>query len=306
MKKIFFLITSICFTCDLWASNSVVDEKHVEQIYLQNVYVIDHLENLARVVKKRPKMIGGNLDDVDVSLLVLKQNSLNYLFEQSINVNSDRLYRPFENKLTLNSRGLLQQNNVMLKMLPELFQRYQLEFPNQFSKDTTVGWLSPNISYALLYKQLLRIESIINGLSNSIKPIGVYEIMHSIHEVLASQCLSYADIKSVSLVMGKRPKDVYAHLYEYIDLLSQYTDVVKPARGAIHVLPQDVFDTAIIALSYSRSLVTGKNKAIMRAKTEEGYVYLKEGKPGAITPSHVYQAVSENIRLLECMTHARR
>ena len=104
--------------------------------------------------------------------------------------------------------------------------------------------------------------------------------------------------------MGKRPKDVYSRLSEYIEVLSKHTQFAIPERGPVHVLPKDVFDIAIIAMVYSRKLHFNDSTSLKINVDSTIDSSPLSKKPDFITPSHVYQAVVKNIQILECMTHA--
>ncbi|MEE9492654.1 MAG: hypothetical protein V3W04_04665, partial [Gammaproteobacteria bacterium] len=84
----------------------------------------------------------------------------------------------------------------------------------------------------------------------------------------------------------------------------QHANFVQPERGPIHILPHDVFDIALVALVYSRELIDDKG-FITDSDLDKMDDFLRSSKqPDIVTPSHVFQAVDENIKLLGCLSHA--
>ncbi len=318
MKKTFILflsisfIASICVNSNLYASNNtntpssskVHNIKLINQVYLQNKYVIDQLEMLTRSVKRQPHNIVTSLQQVSSSLLVIKLNSLNYLIKKQTQENQDFLYLPLQQKLILTEQGLFQQSQKMLQILPSLFKEYKQPQPAPFSQKTTLGWFTPEVTKLRLYQQLLEIESFIYGLENVFKSKRVYEVMQSIHTMLTTHCSHRQQLKRTPLVMGKRPRDVYLHLFNYLDVLSQFTTFAPLTYEPIHIFPHDVHDVAIVAFAYSRALSSNEEYKTIRRENNDVEFISKLEQSTIITPSHVYQAVSQNIALLECMKHA--
>ena len=311
MKKILLQFAISYFGCNLLVSNVLASNKidnlennNLEQVYLQNEYVIDQLEILSREKKKIPHRIGAELEDVDMPLLVIKLNSLNFLMIREAYPEMVLIYKPYNKKFELTKAGLLQQSQDMLQLLPQLFEGYQQTLPIGFNTDATLSWFAPRINNRSLHKQFLRIESLLYGLKNIITPKDVYEIVRSTRDMLVSHCISQNKTLSTPLVMGKRPKDVYFHIYKYLDSLSQYAKFVQPERGPIHILPHDVFDIVLIALVYSRELIEDEVLMTVSDLDEMDDFFRSSKQPNIITPSHVFQAVDENIKLLGCLSHA--
>ena len=311
MKKLLLQLAISYFGCNLLVSNvsasninDNLKNNNLEQVYLQNGYIIDQLELLSRANKKVPHRIGAELEDVDMPLLVIKLNSLNFLMTREAYPEMVLIYKPYNKKLKLTEDGLLQQSQDMLQLLPQLFEGYQQTSPIGFNTDATLSWFVPKINNRSLHKQFLRIESLLYGLKNIITPKDVYEIVRSTRDMLVSHCISQNKTLSTPLVMGKRPKDVYFHIYKYLDSLSQYAKFVQPERGPIHILPHDVFDIVLIALVYSRELIEDKVLITVSDLDEMDGFFRSSRQPDIITPSHVFQAVDENIKLLGCLSHA--
>ncbi len=311
MKKILLQLAISCFGCNLLVSNVLasnesdnIENNNLEQVYLQNEYIIDQLELLSRANKKVPHRIGAELENVDMPLLVIKLNSLNFLMKRKAYPDMLLTYKPYDKKIELTSEGLLQQSQEMLQYLPQIFDGYQQTSPIGYKKGSTLSWFAPKINNSNLHKQFLRIESLLYGLKNIITPKDVYEIVRSTGDMLVSHCMSQNKTLSTPLVMGKRPKDVYFHIYKYLNSLSQYAKFVQPERGPIHILPHDVFDIVLIALVYSRELIEDEVLITVSDVDKMDDFFRSSKQPDIITPSHVFQAVDENIKLLGCLSHA--
>lgn len=313
MKKLLLQLAISYFGCNLLVSNvsanNIRDDfenNNLEQVYLQNEYIIDQLEILSRANKKVPHRIGVQLNNVDIPLLVIKLNSLNFLMKRKAYPDMLLTYKPYDRKTKLTSEGLLQQSQEMLQYLPQIFDEYQQTSLVGYNKGSTLSWFAPKINNSNLHKQFLRIESLLYGLKNIIEPKDVYDIVKSTRDMLVSHCMSQNKTMSTPLVMGKRPKDVYFHIYKYMNLLSQYATFVQPDRGPIHVLPHDVFGIALVALVYSRELIDDKTFMTVSDLAKMDSFFSSSKQPDIVTPSHVFQAVDENIELLGCMSHAGR
>ena len=311
MKKILLQLAISYFGCNLLVSNvsasnvsDNLENDNLEQVYLQNEYIIDQLELLSRANKKVPHRIGAELENVDMPLLVIKLNSLNFLMKRKAYPDMLLTYKPYDKKIELTSEGLLQQSQEMLQYLPQIFDGYQQTSLIGYKKGSTLSWFAPKINNSNLHKQFLRIESLLYGLKNIITPKDVYEIVRSTRDMLVSHCISQNKILSTPLVMGKRPKDVYFHIYKYLNSLSQYAKFVQPERGPIHILPHDVFDIVLIALVYSRELIEDEVLITVSDVDKMDDFFRSSKQPDIITPSHVFQAVDENIKLLGCLSHA--
>ena len=301
-----FFITSNVLAKEIivkWESSDSLD--NYNQVFLYNEYIIDQLTGLSRELKKRPSRTGSQVSSVDTPLLVFKLNSLNYLMASTgeVKFDSEYLDESIEQPLTLGSQELLLQSRELLKRLPGLFNKYSLPAPMDFDQYTTTRWYSHNVTGQHLYKQFLRIESILNGLNAVVKPKDVYQVVFSTKALLLSKCASARDMVHQPLVMGKRPKDVYAHLLDYLNLLS-YSSSFKPSSDRpVRVLPHDVFDLAVVSLAYSSGLLSEEDYSFISEKSKFTRTPPVVDDATIITPSHVYQAVSENIALLKCETH---
>lgn len=231
-------------------------------------------------------------------MLVIKLNSLNYLLLKYAQPEVSFIYQPLQENLILNSQELLIQSKLFLLNLRKLFNNYPSLTQDMYEQTSTSGWFEKSTTPLVIYQQLLHIEKYLYGLKSVINPKGVYEIVLSTRSIISDSCQNNA-IKQTPLVMGKRPKDVYSQLFEYLKLLSNHTQFTMPERGPIHVLPSDVFDTALIAMVYSRKI---NESSSLKIKNTINNPYTK--KPDFITPSHVYQEVTQNMKLLECITDA--
>ena len=311
MKKLLLQFAISYFGCNLLISNVFasnindnLENNNLKQVYFQNEYVIDQLEILSRKNKKVPHRIGAQLDNVDMPLLVIKLSSLNFLMKRKAYPEMLLTYKPYDGKIELTSEGLLRQSQKMLQLLPQFFGDDQQTSPVGYKKGSALSWFSPKINNSNLHKQFLRIESLLYGLKNIIEPKDVYEIVQSTRDMLVSNCISKNKTISTPLVMGKRPKDVYFHIYKYMDSLSQHANFVQPERGPIHILPHDVFDIALVALVYSRELIDDKGFITVSDLDKMDDFFRSSKQPDIVTPSHVFQAVDENIKLLGCLSHA--
>lgn len=306
-KNIILLITVIILiSCrSTWGGgvDSEVENKsnlestnNLQQIYRENKYIINQLEILARAKGKRPHRIGAHLSEADITLLIIKQRSLNYLIQ--VEYHPGVQFQPFKENDKFDEQTLLLQSEALLLSLPDLFASNQLAAPTSFNRSSTSSWYEPTVSPEVLYMQQLRIESLLHGLKNVIKPENVYQVALSTRELILGNCKSINNIPVTPLIMGKRPKDVYTFFYKYLSILSKYKNIPIPEKGPIHIYPHDVLDIAIVAMTYS--LQIGKENNFH--SDSNNFKYPKN--TGNITPSHVYQAVAQNINILECSSNA--
>jgi len=303
MKKIFLQLNIYCFICSTFVVSSVLAgdiNTKIEQVYLHNEYIINELETLLRSEEKKPRRIGAQLKTVDMSLLLIKINSLNFLMSREVNPDELVTYIPLNKQLDLNNQTLLQQSFDMLKLLPDFFMQYKQAPQAGFDKAVYLNWYTPEVTNQTIHQQFLQIERLLFGLKNMIEPKDVYEVVQATHALIVGNCAVQNKPESTKLVMGKRPKDVYVHLYKYLDSLSRYKTFDYPERGPIHILPHDVFGIAIVALVYSQELVEEKNNFLRNDGAHSMNQY------DVVTPSHVFQIIDENIKNLECMTHVSR
>ncbi len=273
-------------------------QEYLQQVYQQNKYAIEQLEKILRADKKRPYRVGAQLKSVDIPMLVFKLNSLNYLLQQHSQPEVSFVYLPLKQNLALNYEELLQQSQNFLLNLNTLFKERPSLTQDKYKPSSTAGWFTQSATPIIIYQQLLRIEQYLYGLKTIINPKGVYEIVLSTRDIIINSCTN-TTIKKTPLIMGKRPKDVYSKLFEYLSLLSNHTKVTMPERGPVHALPVDVFDIALIAMVYSIGIDEPSLTKIINIKANS-----ITNKPDFITPSHVYQAVTQNIKILECVTNA--
>lgn len=310
-KKILLLISAIVLiTCKCtWAGLGRVTDSHstlestndLQQLYHQNKYIIDQLEVLARAKGKRPHRIGAQLSKADIALLIIKQSSLNYLIQ--VEYQRGIQFQPFKKNYKFDQfdqQALLLQSRILLSNLPDLFARNQMDRPVAFNESSISSWYEPTVTTEKIYSQQLRIESLLHGLKNVIKPKSVYEVALSTRELISGSCKSISNVTVPPLIMGKRPKDVYKLFYKYLAALSKKKNILIPEKGPIHIYPHDVFDIAIIAMTYSLQIVV---------ENDDGFhsdidSFKHQKKIDNITPSHVYQAVAHNINVLECSSHA--
>lgn len=275
---------------------------HLKQVYSHNEYIIAQLRTLARALEFQPRHLGAHLEQVSMPLLVVKLNSLNHLIKNELQPELIRPYLPVDGDVNLSSTAFLQQSQLLVNALDNLFQHS----PASGDKQATVtATLVHDVTHDMLYQQFMQIESLLLGSKKyTQQPRDVYDVVLRTRTLLSGHCISEQNKKPAPLLMGKRPRDVYLQLLDYITLLSQHTTAPSPARRPGRILPQDVFNIAIIALAYSHTLLDKPSKNIQSGQLERVTTDHSTEQYQIITPSHVYQAVRNNIATLECMTHA--
>ncbi len=275
----------------------------LQQVFQHNEYIIEQLEKLVRAEKRKPYRTGSKLKNTDIMMLWFRASSINYLMERKIHPGSR--YQPqLPQNSNFNTQTLLHKSHVMLKNLQYLFEKYPSVIDSEYDPYAVPGWFTPSATKEKLYQQFLHIESYLFALKKVVKPKGVYDVAMLTRDLLWDFCPRNNEVTQAPLVMGKRPEDVYALLFEYLEQLARHTEFSMPTRDQVNVHPQDVFDVAIISLVFSRAIQV-KNTVVQSSNVQD-IVYqpprLKHS--GVITPSHVYQAVSWNIKLLECSSNA--
>jgi len=301
-----FVITSNVLARDIIVKRESSDSlDNYDQVFLYNEYIIDQLTELSHVLKRQPVRLGSQISGVDTSLLVFKLNSLNFLISSTIGGHSSSEYldETIKQPLSLDDHELLLQSRELLKSLPGVFHKYDVPAPIDFGQYITTRWYAHNVTGQHLYKQFLRIESILNGLKVVVKPKDVYQVVFSTQSLLLSKCATVGDIAHQPLIMGKRPKDVYFRLIDYLALLSYSAPFEPSSDRPVRVLPQDVFDLAVVSLAYSSGLLSEEDYSSITERSNFTSVPPVADDATIITPSHVYRSVSENIALLECQSH---
>lgn len=311
------MLTVVCLGCsfflvgNVWAKKITLNPKNMEyfeQVYLRNEYILEQLQTLARAVNKPPRRVGKLLEKVNISLLVLKLNSLNYLIRKDFQPYLEKSYQPLDQQLKLDGYSLLQQSNQMLQFLPELFRNHQLLPPIDFNDYSAVSWHTEPVTSEKLYQQFLHIGSLLIGLSGDIKQKNIYDVMYSTQALLLENCDTQQEIIVSPSTMDKRPEDVHLHLLEYIALLSNHTPIDSYPDGAVNIYPSDVYDLAMFSLAYSLELISDEEYVLIsnRLKVDMPPHVPVPRNASIITPSHTYQTVSENIALLECEARVNR
>ncbi len=281
----------------LFCNNSfpALDSK-LGQIYQQNTIIIKQLENLSRLINIKNRPVVAQTDVIDIPLLVLKQMELGLILAKQLG-SVENFPMPDMNSLDVNK--LLIGNQFILDRLPALFQHYQKPVLPLYYSRFSLPELDAEITSLDIFDQFLRIETLLFNGEDVLGANDVYVLVRHIRSYLPDDCKIVEKINSVSnpLIMGKRPRDVYKRIHEYLNITHRIMPMINPQFRPNRILPHDVFDLAIIAMRETMRL-----SQLLGYKTVNKTAVVTNDE--TITPSHVYKAVVENIEILECLQYA--